>query len=52
MIDSGYIFDKRLYIPASSPLLHTLIDSLISSSRAHNLNHLVMGFHTLTTSVT
>jgi hypothetical protein len=53
MIDASYIFsDRRLYIPAASPLLLALIDSLISGGRVNNLNHLAVGFHTLPTSAT
>jgi hypothetical protein len=52
-IYTGYIFfDRRLYIPAASPLLLALIDALISGGRVHNLNHLEVGFHTLPMSAT
>jgi hypothetical protein len=46
-IDACYIFDGHLYVPVASPLLATIIDTLL-----RDLNHLAAGFHTLPTLAT
>lgn len=40
------IFDGRLYLPAASPLLPDLLESLLSTEQMANLWLLTVGFHT------